>query len=139
MFKITAQLTNARPTKDETPMVSTTPTTGNMKLSESAASVIGVSTGDYLAVVTAETEEGDAFFVFAGQAGGEGEANVGSKLGNSNGKVGGSLEFSSANTWKQLGGNTTGDLKVRGQIPLEDRDTIQGIFLVPKGRLNTNP
>lgn len=104
MFKV---LTNVRPSKTETPELSTTPTAGTMKLNSPAASHIKGNVGDYVTVIEDENPNSE----FHGQwlmkcavAVGD-EAQVGSKLASTNKQNGGSLQFSSSNAYQALKGN----------------------------------
>lgn len=106
-FIIEKQLTNTRPPKTNVAEIVTTPTKGNMRISEMAADRLGLKPGDYVGLVTGRLEEGGAVktFAFKGWADEE-NGNQGSKLASPNGKAGGSLLFSSANTYQSLGGNS---------------------------------
>lgn len=97
------QLTNVRPSKSENPEVSTTPTNGNVKLNAPAAAKIGVGVGDFIVIGTSE----EGTFIYKGSEGSKdaGTPNVGAKLASTNGKNGGSLQFSSENAFRALGGN----------------------------------
>lgn len=107
MFKVSGTLTNVRPPSSTEPQLETTSTNGNMRLNSLAAEVIGVSDGDYLAVISGETEvDGEVvkkFGLVKGYASEKG--NYGAKLGSANKKGGGNLNFSSSNAWDRLGGN----------------------------------
>lgn len=109
-FKVLGNLTNVRPAKTETPELSTTPTSGNIKLNAPAAEKMKVAAGSYVSV--AKVDEGDGgtnLYAFVGnetkkdEKGNVTENQVGSILA---GKSGGSLGFSSENAWKELKGNT---------------------------------
>lgn len=114
MFKVTKQLTNVRPDKSTSPEVSTTPTSGNVKINANAASKIGVGIGDYVAIVEAEDENGKGLYLTKGHAGNkeDGKAQYGSILASSSGKEGTALQFSSENAFRSLGGTKEGDKKV---------------------------
>lgn len=114
MFKVTAQLTNVRPSKSSDAEVSTTPTKGNVKLNAPAAAKIGVLIGDHVAIVEAEDENGKGLYIVKGNAGDKENkiAQVGAVLASTSGKEGSSLQFSSENAFRSLGGNTTEDKKV---------------------------
>ncbi len=114
MFK---QLTNTKPVKDATPMLVTTPTEGNMRLSGSAASIIGVGAGSYLGVVS---DEDDNIFIHKGQ-GGEGVQNVGSKLAT----AGGNFNLSSVNAYNAIGGNSTTNLIFEVATEAKEIDGIE--------------
>lgn len=104
-FVISKQLTNARPPKADVAELVTTPTKGNMRLSEKAAQMLKVSAGDYVGIVEATGDDGILRkYIHKGWAD-EKEGNVGSKLASPNGKVGGSLLFSSAYSYQALEGN----------------------------------
>lgn len=115
MFQLKTRLTNTRPTKDEKPEVSTTPTKGNFKINSAGALAIGVKDGDYLDVVVGEDESGDAIFIAKGTAPvKEGDKTVqsavGAKLASANGKMSGTLNASSANAYLLLKGNKENNL-----------------------------
>lgn len=130
MFQVKAQLTNTRPPKSTKPELVVSPSPGTMKISPEAASIIGVKHGDYLGVVEAAIEGKDyKYFLFKGSEGAEGESNVGSKLAATNGKGGGTLQFSSANTYAQLGGNSE-ESQVFDVVE-EDAQTQDGVKYVP--------
>ena len=112
-FKVLGSLTNVRSVKTEEALIETTPTKGNIKLNANAASKMGVTKGDYLAIVPAADvdEKGnpiagtEQIFLTRGTAGSEdGKVKqAGSIL---SGKAGGSLLCSSENAWKEMGGNS---------------------------------
>lgn len=104
-FVIQKQLTNARPPKSNEPELITTPTAGNMRLTEAGAGILGVKAGDYVGVVEASKDGKVAIFLHKGWAD-EANGNVGSKLSSPNDKMGGSLLFSSAYAYNTLGGNS---------------------------------
>lgn len=100
MFK---QLTNVRPSKTESPEVSTTPTNGNIKLNAPAATKLGVNVGDYAVIAT---DNGKVYIAKGSEGNKENNTpNVGAKLASTNGKNGGSLQFSSENAFREMGGN----------------------------------
>lgn len=105
MFKVTEQLTNVRPSKTEEPELTTTPTSGNIKVNAPGATKLGVSNGDHLAVVKANDGNGEAFYAVKGHAATETESQLGSVLSSPTGKMGGSLQMSSENAYRELGGN----------------------------------
>lgn len=103
-FQIERELTNARPPKDNKLEVVTTPTAGNMRLSDAAAVLLGVVKGDFLGIVVATVEGGDkGIFIHKGAASKDG--NKGSKLASPSDKIGGSLLFSSSYAYQTLKGN----------------------------------
>lgn len=114
MFKVTAQLTNVRPSKSSEPEVSTTPTKGTIKLNAPAASKIGVTVGDYAAIVEAEDANGKGLYIVKGHEGNKEEkiSQVGAALASTSGNAGGSLHFSSENAFRTLGGTKEGVKKV---------------------------
>lgn len=107
-FVLDKQLTNARPPKADVAELITTPTSGNMRLTEKAANRLGVVSGDYLGLVAARVDGQPHIFIHKGWKGGEGESNVGSKLASPTDKLaGGTLLFSSALAYQTLGGSAT--------------------------------
>lgn len=113
-FKVLQRLTNVRSPKDETPMLITTPSKGIIKINSSAALRLGVAVEDYVTIVAAETEKGKGFYLTKGVApveaneekGIEAVEQIGSKLSPSTaGVMGGTLQFSSENAWRELNGN----------------------------------
>lgn len=105
-FKVIGQLTNVRPPKDESPLLVTTPSKGIIKITAAAAAIMGVSLGDHVTIINAETDNGVGFFLRQIPTVAEGESQNGSKLSAStSGVAGGTLQFSSENAWRQLGGN----------------------------------
>lgn len=102
MFVIKKQLTNSRPAKSTAKTLSTSPTNGNLKLSEFAAEAMGIKKGDYVGVVQGTD---DRYFLYKGSAGVDGASNDGSKVATANDKVTGTMGFSSANAYQALGGN----------------------------------
>jgi hypothetical protein len=120
MFNIKNRLTNVRPSKTETPEVSTTPTPGNFKINSPGALALGLKSGDYLDVVDAEVNGEVKLYIGKGIAPEKVEdgtdekgkakfktvkAGIGSKLASANGKISGTLQASSANTYFTLKGN----------------------------------
>lgn len=104
-FVINKQLTNTRPPKVDVAQLVTTPTPGNMRLSEKASDLLGLKKGDYVGVVVAEVDGAEKFFIHKGWSSDEG--NVGSKVSTTGGRIaGGSMLFSSANVYNTLGGNS---------------------------------
>jgi hypothetical protein len=112
MFEIKRVLTNVRP-KNEEAVLTVAPTKGILKVSETAATRLGLGGGDYVSVLEAQTEEGLSAFVFKGNAKDEenGINQVGSKCDFSNNGVGGTLQFSSGNAWKTLNGDGDNNVK----------------------------
>lgn len=110
-FKVKANLSNIRPSKSETPELSTSPTSGSLKLNTPAARELGVMPGDYLNVVEATLNGEDRVFIHKGKKG------LGSKLA-STGEAGGVLNFSSANAYQALKGAS--DKKVVYTIDTEN-------------------
>ena len=110
-FTIEKRTTNVRPSKTEAPEVSTTPTAGNFKINQPGADVLGVKHGDYIDVVEGSVEGVKALYVAKGKAPIKDEAGktietaVGAKLASANGKLAGTLQASSANTYTALNGN----------------------------------
>jgi hypothetical protein len=107
MFQVIGSKTNVRSPKSTVAEVETTPTPGNIKLNSLACSAIGVTLGDYLAVVEANDGEANANYLVKGSAGSEDgkTPQIGAKLNSTSGRAGGSLQFSSENAYKELGGN----------------------------------
>lgn len=110
-FTIEKRTTNVRPSKTEVAEVSTTPTKGNFKINQPGADVLGVKTGDYIDVVVGKVDGVEAIYVAKGKAPvKEGdktvEGAIGAKLASANGKLAGTLQASSANTYDVLKGNT---------------------------------
>jgi hypothetical protein len=119
-FVIEKQLTNARPPKVNVAQLITTPTNGNMRLTEKSCELLGVKAGDYLGVVQGSIDGRTAVFIHKGWAD-EKEGNVGSKLASPNKKTGGSLLFSSAYAYQQLGGNDeVNKVYAVSETPMED-------------------
>lgn len=123
-FELVKQLTNARAPKSDAAEIVTTPTAGNMRMTEKAAERLDVKDEDYVAVVEAKVDGQTAFFICKGWADEE-RGNFGSKLASANGKVGGSLIFSSSNAYQNLGGNaqTTRHYKLSDQ-PIENEGIV---------------
>lgn len=115
------QLTNVRPSKSENPEVSTTPTNGNVKLNAPAAAKLGVGVGDFIVIGTAA----EGIFIYKGSEGNkeQGTPNVGAKLASTNGKNGGSLQFSSENAFRALEGNKD----VKKVYSIEDAIEEEGV------------
>lgn len=113
-FKVTKQLTNTRPEKSTSPEVSTTPTKGNLKLNTAGAEKLGLSMGDYAMIVEAEDENGKGFYIVKGHKGDKenGIAQAGAVLASTSGKEGSSLQFSSENAYRSLGGSESGEKQV---------------------------
>lgn len=109
MFKVTRTLTNVKPAKSTKPEIETAPTPGHFRINPLAYAKMGVTIGDYIAVVEAKEEiEGEVVlsqYVTVGH-GGDGDGNFGSKVSSTNGKDSGSFGFSSQNAWNSLNGNT---------------------------------
>lgn len=105
MFKIKSQLTNVRPTKNESPELTTTPTPGNLKINAPAAKLLNVGVGEYLTIITAETENGLGSFLTKGNKGNDDVKQVGSILSSTSENGGGNLQFGSTNAWNELNGN----------------------------------
>lgn len=108
MFKVTSQLTNVRPSKTENPELATATSDGMVKINAPGAKLMGLTVKDYVTVVEAEKENGEAgLFLVKGNASNPAEkvAQVGSILSSSSGTQGGTLQFGSGNAWKSLGGN----------------------------------
>jgi len=114
MFELQQPLTNQRP-KDERAILTLSPTEGVVKISNSVASTLGLKADDYVTVVPAKVkdEEGatvERFFLTKGvapvakedAADGKEVKQVGAKLAFSNG----SIQFSSKNVYKRMGGDT---------------------------------
>lgn len=110
-FTIEKRTTNVRPSKTEVAEVSTTPTAGNFKVNQPGADVLGVKHGDYLDVVVGKVDGVEALYVAKGKAPVKDEAGktietaVGAKLATANGKLAGTLQASSSNTYAALKGN----------------------------------
>ncbi len=107
VFKIIGAVSNVRPSKSEVAELSTTPTSGNIKLNAPASEKMGVTIKDFVAIVKGEDENGVALYAVKGNAGSEKGATpvvrqCGSVL---SGKSGGSLLFSSENAFRELEGN----------------------------------
>lgn len=90
-------LTNVRPIKDQGCELIASPTPGGFKLSDAAASVLGVASGDRIDIVEHPAEPG-TFFVGKGFEDENGTIN-GSKLGRS----GSYLTCSAAAAWQKMG------------------------------------
>ncbi|RTK92539.1 MAG: hypothetical protein EKK61_03835 [Rickettsiales bacterium] len=106
MFQVVEQLSNVRPPKSENPELTTTPNKGNMRLNSVAAAKIGVTNDSYVAILKARDENGEGLFIFKGNEGSEDKPQIGSRLASSTGHNGGSLLFSSENSYRNLGGNS---------------------------------
>lgn len=107
MFKVIGSVSNVRPAKSENPELSTTPTSGNIKLNAPAAEKMGVTITDHVAIVKAGADGEVALYAVKGNAASAKgvepvEKQIGSVL---SGKSGGSLLFSSENAFKELEGN----------------------------------
>lgn len=107
MFKVIGSVSNVRPAKSDNPELSTTPTSGNIKLNSAGAEKMKATAGDYVAIVKAEDESGQALYAVKGNKGSEkGAENTVKQVGSIlSGKSGGSLLFSSENAFKELEGN----------------------------------
>lgn len=111
MFKLKAQLTNVRPSKTESPELSTSCTDGNMKINSPAAKMLGAVDGDFITIIPADTDEGEKLFLTYGQSGNDGKdgnaktPQIGAKLASISGTGAGALQFSSSNAWKELKGD----------------------------------
>ena len=92
MFKV---LTNVRAPKSTIAEVETTPTSGNVKINSIACSLLDLGAKDYAGIA----ENDGKLYVFKGKQG------VGSKVASASGKTSGSMQFSSENAYRQLGGN----------------------------------
>lgn len=104
MFKVTSQLSNVRSPKSTEPIVETTPTNGNLKLNAPACEKIGVTNKEYIAIVKGKINEDaeEAIYIVKGHK--DGEKQFGSRLASPGDKDGGTLQFSSENAYKALGG-----------------------------------
>jgi hypothetical protein len=104
-FKVIATVSNVRPSKSENAELSTTPTSGNIKLNAPGAEKMGLAAGDYVSIVKGQDENGIALYAVKGNAGSEkGETPVVRQVGSIlSGK--GSLLFSSENAFRELEGN----------------------------------
>lgn len=91
-------LTNVRPKKDFGTQIILSPTPGTIKVTPNASKLLGVGSGDYLGIITAD--EGDTpGFVY------KGNEDLGAKLA-ATGKGGaGVLNCSAANAWNELKGD----------------------------------
>lgn len=121
-FKILGRLTNVKAPKDENPILTTTPSKGIVKINAPAAKLMGYGVGQYVTIIVAETEKGKGMYVTQGAEGTENTNQIGSKLSPStSGTAGGTLQFSSENAWKELGGNTSKRLIFNiGSTPVEN-------------------
>lgn len=136
-FTVTRQLTNVRPSKEETPQLVTTPTPGNLRINQPAAAKVGVNNADYLFVIEADNGDGKGKrpWVAKGLAPVEEtdpkdpskkitkETAVGAKLATSTGKTGGNLTCSSMNAYEFLGGNKS---KIRVFDITDEKVTHEG-------------
>lgn len=112
MFEIQRVLTNTRP-KNEVAELFATPTKGIIKLTETAAVLVGLRSGDYASIAEAKTDEGVELFVFKGRAGDKdnGVSQLGAKCDFTNGGDSGSMQFSSGNVWNLLKGDSQNNTK----------------------------
>jgi len=104
-FKVLGTLTNVRSPKTENPELNTTPTKGNIKLNSPATAKLRLSKGDYVALAPVDTgKDKPELFLFKGIEGDKAKniSQIGAVLA---GKSGGSLQFSSENAYRELGGN----------------------------------
>lgn len=114
MFKIKGQLTNVRPSKTESPELSTSPSKGMINLNGPAAKLIGVTIKDYVTIIDAQDDDNqDKLYLTTGSAGNDGangqpkKEQVGAILSSPTGRSGGGLHFGSENAWRNLAGNLT--------------------------------
>jgi hypothetical protein len=109
MFKVGAAVTNVRPIKEDVGnCLITTPSEGLIRFSPSAINVLMLKAGEYIAARPVEAENGDKFFaVYKANPNSEKYPEAGQKLGSPNGG-GGTLQFSSARFYQELGGNDKG-------------------------------
>ena len=112
-------LTNVRPSKDLGSLVICAPTAGQFKVTPEAAKILGVMGEDYLAVVM---DENNTPYVVKGEEGN------GGKLAAANKQGGGTLTFSAANAWEELGGDT--EFNTHFSIDAEDKveDAVEGEY-----------
>jgi len=89
-------LTNVRPVKDQGCEIIAAPTSGAFKVSDEAASVLGVTEGDRVDIAEHPAEPGK---FFAGKGFDDGDNVNGSKLG----KSGSYLTLSAAAAWSKMG------------------------------------
>ncbi len=97
-------LSNSRPPKSTEKTLTTSPTPGTLKLSEEAAIMLNVKKGDYVGCVQGVD---DRYYLYKGAVGVDGASNDGSKVATANDKNSGTMNFSSANVYQSLGGNST--------------------------------
>jgi len=107
MFKVKSKLTNTRPPASTVAELITSPTQGNIKISNEACKALDITNGDYAVLYEVELGDGSEAIVVAKGSSKEenGDANVGSKVAGTNGKATGTMQFSSSNTYNMLGGN----------------------------------
>lgn len=149
MFELQQPLTNQRP-KDERAILTLSPTEGVIKISNSVANALGLKADDYVTVIPAKVkdEQGNVVtrnFLTKGVApitkedaeDGKEVKQVGAKLAFSNG----SIQFSSKNVYKTLGGDTefntvfTAHIGENGQgepVVMNDKTYIMLTFLEKK-------
>jgi hypothetical protein len=108
MITVVRSTTNIRPAKTSDAEIMTTPTAGILRLNAPAVAAMGLSLGGFLDIVDAGEDGKPAYYLTAGTpASKDGKVSaVGSKLGSPNGKSGGGLQCSAANSYILLGGNS---------------------------------
>ncbi len=103
-FSSARVLTNVKPPKSNVPELALTPTKGNMRLNPAGLSLLNAGVEGRVTIIEGEdAESGKPVYGICKVAA---DSGVGAKLGSATGKKGGSLQFSSANVWQSLGGDT---------------------------------
>jgi hypothetical protein len=103
-FVIKKQLTNTKPPRTDEPILITTPTDGGFRMTEAAASIVGLRSGDYAQILIAG-DENESLFVLAKGTPPNAETGtkaVGAKLASPNDKIGSALTFSAAFAYKEM-------------------------------------
>jgi hypothetical protein len=127
-------LTNVRPVKDQGTQIIAAPTKGGFKVSDGAATRLGVTKGDYIDIAEHPSQPG-TFFVGKGFEGNDDVKGNGSKLGRS----GSYLTASAAAAWQKMGDtehNTAFDLSEEGiEVEVEHSDEpVMYYELLPAGK-----
>lgn len=120
-------LMNVRPVVDLGSQLIASPTSGNFKLTPDAGAKIGVVSGDYLKIVKDVADpENVVFYATVGSYSEENGAD-GSKLASISKGGGGSLQFSGAAAWQDLGGSTDHNI----HFNVEDAVEFEGVKYFP--------
>jgi hypothetical protein len=106
--KAKPSLMNVKVAKDDIGSLRTTPTNAIMRISKLGAEILGFQPDEYICIVPVTQEDGtESFAVCAGKEGDDNNPTVGSKLAAPSKTANGTLGFSAAHAYNQLGGNAT--------------------------------